>query len=412
MSVSGKRLHLLITKQTQVKKQNSLAALLSATIFLVAISLPGLLSGVANAANITSRSLTLQTGTTPSDVNSDGIDDGGSMPSGTANHLFTFTLPSGSTVNSISFKYCTTADIDIGGTCTTPTGLDTTGASLGATTGVAAGFDTLNATTNGTPYLSSSGGVTTDGNPSTIRIDDIVNPDDTNCGGDPNCTFYVRITTYTSNNATTGATDAGTVAAATNTQIQLTGTMPESLIFCTGGTVSVNGGGIPDCSTATSGDITFSQLFDPTSTTSATSQMAASTNANSGYSITVAGPTLTSGSNTIPAIGGTATASSIGTGQFGMNLVDNATPNIGSNVSPVPNGSNYMGKAKTNFGTADSFAFDDAATNVIAASDNGTGTGAPTDAQIYTASYIVNVSGSQPAGTYTTTLTYICTPTF
>ncbi|HET7673813.1 MAG TPA: hypothetical protein VFK11_04875 [Candidatus Saccharimonadales bacterium] len=410
MSVSGKRLHLLITKQRQVKKQNTLAALLTVFTFFVAISLPSLLIATVTAANITSRSLTLQTGTTPSDVNSDSIDDGGSTPGGTANHLFTFTLPNGSTVNSISFEYCTTADIDIGGTCTTPTGLDTTGASLGATSGVAAGFDTITATTNGKPYLSSSGGVTTDGNSSTIRLDDIVNPDDTNCGGDPNCTFYVRITTYTSNNATTGATDAGTVAAATNTQIQLTGTMPESLIFCTGGTISTTSG-IPDCSTATSGDITFPQLFDPTSTTSTTSQMAASTNAGSGYSITVEGPTLTSGSNTIPAIGGTATTSSIGTGQFGINLVDNTTPNVGSNIAPASNGSNYKANAKANFNTADSFAFDDTGTNAIAASDNG-GTAGPTDSQIYTASYIVNVSGSQPAGTYTTTLTYICTPTF
>lgn len=37
----------------------------------------------------------------------------------------------------------------------------------------------------------------------------------------------------------------------------------------------------------------------------------------------------------------------------------------------------------------------------------GTGSG-----QIFTVSYIVNVPGSQPAGNYTTTLTYICTPTF
>ena len=36
----------------------------------------------------------------------------------------------------------------------------------------------------------------------------------------------------------------------------------------------------------------------------------------------------------------------------------------------------------------------------------------PHEAQVYTASYIVNVAGNTYAGTYTTTLTYICTPTF
>ena len=35
-----------------------------------------------------------------------------------------------------------------------------------------------------------------------------------------------------------------------------------------------------------------------------------------------------------------------------------------------------------------------------------------TDAQIYTVTYIANVPGSLPAGTYSTTLTYICTATY
>ena len=123
--------------------------------------------------------------------------------------------------------------------------------------------------------------------------------------------------------------------------------------------------------------------------------MAASTNAGSGYSITVEGPTLTSGSNTISAIGATATTSSIGAGQFGMNLVANTTPSVGSAIDPVSNSSNYLANAQTNFDTADNFAFDDTGPNTVAASDDG-GSAGPTDSQIYTASYIVNVSGSQP----------------
>jgi hypothetical protein len=76
-----------------------------------------------------------------------------------------------------------------------------------------------------------------------------------------------------------------------------------------------------------------------------------------------------------------------------------------------------MGKATTNFRTGGDastalYAFDAGGPNTVAQSDNGTGTGAPTDSQIFTSTYMVNVSGSQPAGSYTTTLTYICTPTF
>jgi len=35
-----------------------------------------------------------------------------------------------------------------------------------------------------------------------------------------------------------------------------------------------------------------------------------------------------------------------------------------------------------------------------------------TNSQEYTNSYVVNVDGSQPAGVYTATLTYICTAMF
>lgn len=400
---------LLITKQRKVKKRRALTALLGVSILLVGVVLPALFSSNVYAANITSRSLTLQPGAT----------DGGSKPGGTVNNLFTFTLPTtGTQINSIKFQYCTTADIDIdGGTCTTPHGLSTTGATMGTKSGVANGFDTLNATTNGSPYLSSSAGVTPDGNSATIQLLSVVNQDvnAANCGGADNCTFFVRITTYTSSDATGTPIDTGTVAASTSTQIVLTGTMPESLIFCTGATIAENGGGIPDCSTAGDGDITFNQLFDPTATAHATSQMAASTNANSGYSITVEGTTLTSGSNTIPAMT-SAAASSTGTGQFGLNLVKNADfcgsgCDLGGDITPASNGSNLMGAASSGFNTAGTFKFNPGSPNVVAASDSG-GSAAPTDPQIYTASYIVNVSGSQPAGTYVTTLTYICTPTF
>jgi hypothetical protein len=139
--------------------------------------------------------------------------------------------------------------------------------------------------------------------------------------------------------------------------------------------------------------------------------MAASTNAANGYSITVHGDTLTSGSNTIPAMGATA-APARGTSQFGMNLKANttgvSTVAVGAEVAPVSNGTDLRGQASTDYRTVDQFKF--VSGNPVAASDFNTP--GPTNAQIFTASYIVNVAGSQIAGTYTTTLTYICTPTF
>lgn len=364
----------------------------------------------AGPNQITNRSLTLQ----------DGATDGGSKPLGVVKHQFTFTLPDTTAIQSIKFQYCTTAEINIGGPCVTPAGLVTTAATLGTQSGLT--FTSLVNTTNGSPYVTSSSALTpSPTTPITVQLLTVTNPSGSDCGaGVTNCTFFVRISTYASTDTSGSPIDAGTVAAAVSTQIVLTGTMPESLIFCTGGQISTTSG-VPDCTTATSGNVTFNQLFSPTATAYATSQMAASTNALSGYVITVGGGTLTSGTNSITAIGATSALSTIGTAQFGMNLAaDTAAPVLtpaSADVTPAPNGTNFMGKATTSFGTggalaAAKYAFNGAAINTIAKSDNGTGTGAPTDSQIYTSTYIVNVSGSQPAGTYKTTLTYICTPTF
>jgi hypothetical protein len=184
--------------------------------------------------------------------------------------------------------------------------------------------------------------------------------------------------------------------------------MPESLVFCTGATVSETSG-VPNCSTATSGNVSFPMLFSPTATAYTTSQMAASTNANHGYVITVNGSTLTNGSNQIAAMS-TSTTSKIGTSQFGMNLVVNTTPAVGTALTPASDGVSYFGYPETGYNTANSFEFNSG--NVVADSTNGGSSGNATDAQIYTVSYIVNVDGKQAPGTYTTTLTYICTATF
>lgn len=279
----------------------------------------------ANAAQITSRSLTLVAGPT----------DGGSKPNGVVHHLFNFTIPGGApTIGSIQFLYCTTAS----GTCTMPPGLVTTSSTLSSQTG-ATGFTIQNGT-NGAPYITRSAAAIGTNTAASYQLNTITNPTATNTA------FFVRVSTFTSTTATTGVTDTGTVAASTANQIVLTGTMPESLIFCTGATV-VPTLGIPDCTTATSGAIQFNQLFSPTDTATATSQMAASTNAASGYNITVNGPTLTSGSNTIAAMT-SATTGVKGTSQFGLNLKANTTATstvaVGTEVAAAANGTSYVVK--------------------------------------------------------------------
>ncbi|HEY2004533.1 MAG TPA: hypothetical protein VGH44_05470, partial [Candidatus Saccharimonadia bacterium] len=82
--------------------------------------------------------------------------------------------------------------------------------------------------------------------------------------------------------------------------------------------------------------------------------------------------------------------------------VANTTPSVGVNVTPT--GAGFNGAAATNYNTANSFRFVSGET--VASSS------AVSNAQKFTNSYIVNVPGSQPAGLYASTMTYICTATF
>jgi hypothetical protein len=385
--------------------------LLAAALLLAAPIISALSTHTAYADQITQRSLTLQTG---------AGGDGGSKPGGTVNHLFTFTVPTNGPIGAVMLLYCTTASGSNGdvseASCTTPTGLSTSGVSTGPQGANATGFtlDTVNSTNGKVILTKASPAAPSPALDLSFRLDDVVNP------SAANETFFVRIKTFSDSAATT-LVDTGTVAASTATQIQLTGTMPESLIFCAGATVAANAG-IPDCSQPTDGAVVFDKLFSPTDTATATSQMAASTNATNGYAITVHGGTLTSGSNTIPAMS-TAATSIKSTGQFGMNLVQNvdfcgAGCNVGANITPgsdVP--TQLLGNPTANYATDGTFKFDSASSDVVARSDYGgtygtSGALGATNGQIFTASYIVNVPGSQAPGTYTTTLTYVCTPTF
>lgn len=349
----------------------------------------------AYAAQITTRSLTLVAGAT----------DGGSKPGGVVNHAFTFTVPSvgNANIGSIKFEYCTVA---VQVACAAPTGMSASAATFGNETGSAVtGFSMGTKTVNSFILTRTSASVTAN---SIVKVqaNSITNPTTANY------TFFVRITTYTGTDGATGPVDNGSVAASTANQITVTGVMPETLVFCTGGAIGKTSG-VPDCTTATSGAISFNQLFSPTDTATATSQMAASTNAISGYAITVNGTTLTNGSYDIPGMA-TSALRTKGKSEFGMNLKANTTATstvaVGAEVDTAPNGTDLRGRAKSSSGydVVDYFKF--VSGDIVAASDYTVA--GPSNAQIYTVSYIADVAGNQVAGTYVATLSYICTPTF
>lgn len=133
-----------------------------------------------------------------------------------------------------------------------------------------------------------------------------------------------------------------------------------------------------------------------------THTISAATNATGGFAITYLGATLTNllnGSYTIPVY--TSSASSPGTAGFGINLKNNATPDIGA--EPTTN-SGTCGIA-SGYNTADQYTF--------VASANTTITSVSAAANcVYTASYVANISSTTAAGPYSTAITYIVTGTF
>ncbi len=311
---------------------------------------------------------------------------GSSAASASTTYSIGFTLSGSQTLGSVKFEIC---DSPLATSACAGTG-NSAGASFGVSTlssmSLGAGWSIgsqTGASASGTSLVITHAAATLAGSATTI-LGSVVNPSASNTQ------YYLRISTYPTTNASGAATDFGGIAMDTANQIVVSGTMPESLVFCVGTSGT-------DCTNITGTAVNLG-TFSPASTNTGTSLMSASTNAGSGYAITVNGTTLTSGSNTIPALA-VQTASSVGVSQFGMNLVANTTPSVGANVSGSGSGS-----VTANYGTTNLFRF---VTGDIVGNAS-----VSTNANLYTSSYIVNVAGSQAAGLYTATFTYICTATF
>jgi hypothetical protein len=107
---------------------------------------------------------------------------------------------------------------------------------------------------------------------------------------------------------------------------------------------------------------------------------------------------MTSGINTIPKLP-IQTFAAPGSSQFGMNLRANTLPSSG--VDPVGPG---VALVDPNYNTPDQYQFN---SGDVVVSSPGT-----SDLKRFTSNYIVDVSSAQPAGVYSTTLTYICLASF
>ena len=173
------------------------------------------------------------------------------------------------------------------------------------------------------------------------------------------------------------------IVTAANTEVSVTATVDPTLTFSLGAATVALG-------TLSTSAVTFG---------SHTASIA--TNGASGFTLTYNGATLTSGANTITAMGA-ANTSTIGSEEFGINLRDNATPDIGATVTT---NAGTCTAIAANFDTVDSFSYTASTTTSLATA------AAPADC-VYTVSYIANIATTTEAGSYATTVTYVGTGLF
>ncbi len=121
-----------------------------------------------------------------------------------------------------------------------------------------------------------------------------------------------------------------------------------------------------------------------------------------GYIVQIIGSTPTNGSHNLSAMSGS--GSSPGSEQFGINLVNNATPDVGADPVQVPSGTFAFGSAASNYNTADNFRYSSGATIAQATETSG-----ETD---FTISFLTNISTITPNGNYQGTLTLVCIGTY
>ena len=127
---------------------------------------------------------------------------------------------------------------------------------------------------------------------------------------------------------------------------------------------------------------------------------------SSGYIVTLSGsaPSSTSGgTHTLTALSAQ-TGSSPGTEQFGVNMVANSNPAIGTDPSQAPDSSFSFGSATNGYATANLYKFVPGDTVAFSSKSSGQTN--------YTLSIIANVQRSTPAGQYGGSLNLQVVPTF
>lgn len=306
-----------------------------------------------------------------------------SAPGAVTSYTLSFQYTSPAAVGSVDMLFC--IDPIPYMPCVTPPGLDVSKAILTSQTGEM-GYSILTQSTNHIvlsrpPVAPMISGV------SSYRFDSITNPNDTNQS------FSIRLRSHASTDATGPQIDFGSVKGQVTSSIMIETQVEPMLIFCLAEQVNDNCAGTNDNYYSDMG------VLSPDATLTAQSQLAVGTNASVGFTVTVNGDAPAAGTNVIdsPSV---PTISRPGTNQFGINLVANSAPVVGSdpegtwaNAVPTPD---YAIPNRYKYIPGD----------VVAYSPN------VSLMKKFTISYILNSSADLHPGVYTTTITYIASGRF
>lgn len=305
------------------------------------------------------------------------------IPGATTDYTVSFRYMSSQAVGSVDMLFC--IDPIPYHPCVTPPGFDASNAVLSEQSGET-GYSISSRSTNHlvltrAPDVISSGGL------SSYKFDNIVNPTDTSRA------FSIRLRSHATINGTGEQIDFGSVRAQVTNSIVIQTQVPPMLIFCVAEQVAEN------CTDTNQNYYTDMGELTPQSTLTAQSQMAVGTNATGGFAITANGGEPSAGTNVIDA-STVPTESMPGTNQFGINLVANSQPVVGSN----PEGSWTNAVASPDYSLKDRYKY--IAGDVVAYSPH------VSLMKKFTVSYILNSREDLHPGVYSTTITYIASGRF
>jgi hypothetical protein len=122
-----------------------------------------------------------------------------------------------------------------------------------------------------------------------------------------------------------------------------------------------------------------------------------------GYSVQMIGAAPSQGTHTLTPLTIPAT-SQAGQEQFGINLVNNSTPNIGADPVKLPDNESAMSYVSAGYSNANQFKY--VSEDIIAENYSESGE------VEYTISMILNISNATPGGKYTSDFSAVVVPFF